>query len=1044
MGNFNPNLPAILGMEFVPLADGVRELDIGSEIGYSFTVTGAPNNALSAVIPRPFVPASAVAGQTVFYNIYPYGREDDVGEINVLRLTVATAFVTGAVVSGSSAATALTEPSDASFIEFDALADRLRVTFNAPFALTGKRILGVDLVYQAAGNTGFALEPSIESNTVRYPYGPYMTGPPSLAQISNESTVRFGDVNPWWSTSGGPDTLSERQPWRYTDMLRWLTGAGGQLYIGVRPSTIPLSGFARLGYLAVDVYYCEESRVAYGGVALGQDPNGLLSFTSTYSFSPNMRDSSQATPVTLTPGDYTVTVGMADAGDKYNAGDAYSLPELFQFAPVATHPTVQVTKFKRPAAGRPIIAPVSAPTDFMVAAGLNASGTALQTGEASVPYITAEGAPVYLTTAGTSITATQQIHNEASPARPTYEQVRFYARRFNPLAPGDLTVTVSGSGSATITPAQFALLDELMIGDNGPGTGWREVTLPISATFLSDGTFRNVVFSMTGVATSQPVDQWQVLTSRVFTYNSTEGRSPHNNTPQPLYEKSRYDGLQNGTMTWKSPEGGGGLVTDSDSTAVVMFSQDPAAPTGMGISQFTQPVSGIALSCASLPKCIPTGISYNHIGWSPGLVVCDSFGLQVAAGGWGNAFETNQAWAVTSPAADFYVSGGYGVQANAATGVIHRASINGPIINSYAQAFDFGPGVVATGGTISMRIQARRDAGANNEYFAELLFGLSGALTLGISKRVGGVVTALGSYTMPNYAASSRYNMTFFVEDTLLRAKAWLVGTPEPLSYQLSVTDSAITAAGTIGLSTFLAAGNTNTLPVVLTFGGFMSNPLDMINGTYELQRMDDVDDEWQTIALTSICVTGISDYEARVGVLSSYRIRTCNSSGFCGPWSSTITSTLTSPGVSGAGDGNSVLIFTSNLGPTGNLAYVMTWDGDVVEDFTFPEAGFGQVRTRYQEDFFTVFHGTERGGEAFSRQILVNAAAIPPESLANFKGLRDLGWADLPYVCVRDELGNRWFANVRVPTGTVKRNRRLYMANVDVLEVTNTPAPVT
>ena len=67
----------------------------------------------------------------------------------------------------------------------------------------------------------------------------------------------------------------------------------------------------------------------------------------------------------------------------------------------------------------------------------------------------------------------------------------------------------------------------------------------------------------------------------------------------------------------------------------------------------------------------------------------------------------------------------------------------------------------------------------------------------------------------------------------------------------------------------------------------------------------------------------------------------------------------------------------------------------------------------------------------------------MTPPSLANFKRLRDLGWASLPYVCVRDELGNRWYANVRVPDGTVRMNRTVYVAQIQVAEVTSTPFPV-
>jgi len=52
-------------------------------------------------------------------------------------------------------------------------------------------------------------------------------------------------------------------------------------------------------------------------------------------------------------------------------------------------------------------------------------------------------------------------------------------------------------------------------------------------------------------------------------------------------------------------------------------------------------------------------------------------------------------------------------------------------------------------------------------------------------------------------------------------------------------------------------------------------------------------------------------------------------------------------------------------------------------------------------------------------------------------------GGRNVPYICVRDEDGNRWLATVLVPSGRVLRDRRLYMAPISVIEVTATPAPV-
>lgn len=217
--------------------------------------------------------------------------------------------------------------------------------------------------------------------------------------------------------------------------------------------------------------------------------------------------------------------------------------------------------------------------------------------------------------------------------------------------------------------------------------------------------------------------------------------------------------------------------------------------------------------------------------------------------------------------------------------------------------------------------------------------------------------------------------------------------------------------------------------------------------GYYEIQRSDTVDpDTWHTIVqATSAAVTGFCDYEARTGIASSYRIRVCNVLDFCGAWA-TGSGTIPSPGGTGPagfGDGNSMLIFTSNEQPSSNLAYRMQFEGQLVEQFAFPEATEVQLQRMYGKDFFTAFRPLERGGERFERILLVNAASIPVPSLANFRGIRDLAWAQLPYVCVRDELGNRWYATIIVSDGSVRRDRTLYFTRIEVVEATDTPSPV-
>jgi hypothetical protein len=216
--------------------------------------------------------------------------------------------------------------------------------------------------------------------------------------------------------------------------------------------------------------------------------------------------------------------------------------------------------------------------------------------------------------------------------------------------------------------------------------------------------------------------------------------------------------------------------------------------------------------------------------------------------------------------------------------------------------------------------------------------------------------------------------------------------------------------------------------------------------GYYEIQRMDTID-TWATIAqVSTVASTSFLDYEPRVGILSSYRIRACDSYEFCGPWSSTVTATLPAPGVYGT-DGNGVLIFTCNSVQSGaiNLAYTQQWETNKPEDaFEFPEAGNVKLQEFYGQDFVTAFRPLERGGERFDATVLVQAAAVSPPVLENvFHSLRDMAWEDVPQICVRNELGDRWFATVIVPDGRVRRNRRLQLAKLQVIEVADTPVVV-
>jgi hypothetical protein len=775
-------------------------------------------------------PLGPIAGQVLFYNVYPRGQEDDIGDLRWVDIPVGSVSVTGA----SGATADLTYPGDYNFVIFDAAADRLRAGIATPAVLNGKRILGIDVLYQAAGTPGFALEFTIENNARVYGYGPLITGPPTTDMITGINSFSIGEVNPFWNNTADPNTETSRYPWRYQELSsRFLGGLGAQpLWFGVRVDSLPPNGTAYLGYLALRIYFCDETRVLYGGTAIGDDPDNLWAYDTPDGISAvTLRTTSFQVTGSLSAADYTVTASLADAGDKYNAGYKIRLPYTDQLNKVITHPTYQVDKFKRMSGNLPPVPPEVEPTDFMVPAGLRTSGgatgagTELQSGNAPVTYTMIWGMPVY-----SSITAIQQIHNMASASDTSYEYVRFYARRFNEEGPGDLQVSVAGSGSATITAAEFAALPVLS------QEGWKEVTLPIAAVFSSDASFRNVTFTMVNGSAARVTDQYQIMTVLV--------RNPANPTTGAAtlslssFIDAIYDGNLSASLSGQFPNNASNTVDNNteEGTAILLFSQAPPMVTGFGITEQTQELATIGNTCDN-EVCIPSALSFHRLSWTA------------------------------------------------------------PSVTGY----------------------------------------------------------------------------------------------------------------------------------------------------TAEIQRNDSATDDWQQIYLSSsMGADSFDDYEARVGLESQYRIRLLNSLDFQGTWV-TGAATLTAPGVTVGGDstGNSVLILTTNHGPTGNLAYVMQFEGDPQEEFTFIEAGWQQFRPAYRRDYLTAMRPSERGGEQFTRTILVHDAAIPVPSLGNFRSLRDLGWADLPYVCVRDELGNRWFANILIPSGRVRDRRTTYLAQLLITEVTGTAAPV-
>ncbi len=211
--------------------------------------------------------------------------------------------------------------------------------------------------------------------------------------------------------------------------------------------------------------------------------------------------------------------------------------------------------------------------------------------------------------------------------------------------------------------------------------------------------------------------------------------------------------------------------------------------------------------------------------------------------------------------------------------------------------------------------------------------------------------------------------------------------------------------------------------------------------GAYELQRQDDADATWQLIArLTDITDSSFFDVEPRFGMSSRYRIRVVNIYDVAGPWSATVAAVI--PAVD-----PSVWAFTSNHLTTSMFLAPQVGQDAPNFEVAFPEGDSVTLQDQYNRDFTVAFHGTERGGERFPLTLLANQGMVTLPQLDHlFTNFRDLAWASIPYVCVRNGEGDRWYANVQVPSGNIRNRRtarKTQLVSVRVIETMADPTPV-
>lgn len=200
----------------------------------------------------------------------------------------------------------------------------------------------------------------------------------------------------------------------------------------------------------------------------------------------------------------------------------------------------------------------------------------------------------------------------------------------------------------------------------------------------------------------------------------------------------------------------------------------------------------------------------------------DDFSAAVAAGGWGTA-DIGGAWSVLAGTASrFSVAGGEGLVSVNAVNTLFAIGITAPAadVDVYATV---DTSALATGASQRASIVARW-TDSSNFYEGRVAFNTNQTATISIVKTVAGLESSLGgTVTLPAYthAANTPWRIRFKVDGSNLYLKAWPTATEEPQAWRHSTSDTALTAAGSVGVRSHLTTGNTNALPVTFTWDNF-------------------------------------------------------------------------------------------------------------------------------------------------------------------------------------------------------------------------------
>jgi len=171
--------------------------------------------------------------------------------------------------------------------------------------------------------------------------------------------------------------------------------------------------------------------------------------------------------------------------------------------------------------------------------------------------------------------------------------------------------------------------------------------------------------------------------------------------------------------------------------------------------------------------------------------------------------DSGQTWTNSGTAADYDVLSGYGRHINPSAAAAHHSTTANTEADSDIYC-TLTTAATSTGASQFAGILARY-ADANNLYHARVEFTTANVVNLTVRKRVASVETQIATFTSAiTHSAAQEVRVRFQVVGTALKAKIWLASAPEPDPWAIDTTDSALSAAGSVGVKSERNTGNTN------------------------------------------------------------------------------------------------------------------------------------------------------------------------------------------------------------------------------------------